>query len=166
MPVSFLIHLSTATGIFGNNQTQNKYWLQLNILILKLVSQTKKTTFIFKWFGSSIQDLFHGWSVNLERVVYQSLLFWLIRLHRILHKPWKLLLMIQKAQLLVSPSINHSSKFIQFCSTFSNRSPLKNWHVKGSVFHFTRISLYTIYLEKQKSCKVRATTCRKKIAVR
>ena len=28
---------------------------------------------------------------------------------------------------------------------------------KGSVFHFTRISLYTIYFEKQKSCKVRAT---------
>ena len=30
---------------------------------------------------------------------------------------------------------------------------------KGTVFHFTRISLYTIYFEKQKSCKVRAT-CR------
>ena len=29
--------------------------------------------------------------------------------------------------------------------------------IKGSVFHFTRISLYTIYLERQKSCKVRAT---------
>ena len=28
---------------------------------------------------------------------------------------------------------------------------------KGTVFHFTRISLYTIYLEIQKSCKVRAT---------
>ena len=28
---------------------------------------------------------------------------------------------------------------------------------KASVFHFTRISLYTIYFEKQKSCKVRAT---------
>ena len=28
---------------------------------------------------------------------------------------------------------------------------------KGTVFHFTRISLYTIYFEKQKSCKVRAT---------
>ena len=29
--------------------------------------------------------------------------------------------------------------------------------IKGTMFHFTRISLYTIYLEKQKSCKVRAT---------
>ena len=29
--------------------------------------------------------------------------------------------------------------------------------IKDTVFHFTRISLYTIYLEKQKSCKVRAT---------
>ena len=28
---------------------------------------------------------------------------------------------------------------------------------KGTVFHFTRISLYTIYFQKQKSCKVRAT---------
>ena len=27
----------------------------------------------------------------------------------------------------------------------------------GTVFHFTRISLYTIYSERQKSCKVRAT---------
>ena len=33
--------------------------------------------------------------------------------------------------------------------------------IKGSVFHFTRISLYTIYSEKQKSCRVRAT-CNKK----
>ena len=30
--------------------------------------------------------------------------------------------------------------------------------IKGTLFHFTRISLYTIYLKKQKSCKVR-TTC-------
>ena len=28
---------------------------------------------------------------------------------------------------------------------------------KDTVFPFTRISLYTIHLEKQKSCKVRAT---------
>ena len=30
--------------------------------------------------------------------------------------------------------------------------------IKGTLFHFTRISLFTIYLEKQRSCKVR-TTC-------
>ena len=29
--------------------------------------------------------------------------------------------------------------------------------IKCTVFYFTRISLYTIYLEIQKSCKVRAT---------
>ena len=29
--------------------------------------------------------------------------------------------------------------------------------IKCTMFHFTRISLYTIYLEKPKSCKVRAT---------
>ena len=34
---------------------------------------------------------------------------------------------------------------------------------KGSMFHFTRISLYTIYFEKQKSCKVRATCTSKRL---
>ena len=33
-------------------------------------------------------------------------------------KPWSLLLMIQNNSTLVSLSINHSSKFMQFCSTF------------------------------------------------
>ena len=55
-------------------------------------------------------------------------------------KPWSLLLMIQNNSTLVSLSINHSSKFMQFCSTFSNRCLLQEWYVKffsGSKFvHF------------------------------
>ena len=38
--------------------------------------------------------------------------------------------MAQKALLLVSLSIDHTSIFMRFCSTFSNRFPLKLWHVK------------------------------------
>ena len=43
--------------------------------------------------------------------------------------------------------------------TISSLYTVKKHHlsIKDTVFHFTRISLYTIYLEKQKSCKVRAT---------
>ena len=43
--------------------------------------------------------------------------------------------------------------------TISSLYTVKKYYLsnKGTVFHFTRISLYTIYFEKQKSCKVRAT---------
>ena len=62
----------------------------------------------------------------------------------------------------------HFTRGLYFCQmdshyvmhyTISSLYTVKKHHlsIKDTVFYFTRISLYTIYLEKQKSCQVRAT---------
>ena len=50
------------------------------------------------------------------------------------------------------------SHYVVYCTISSLYTIKKHYlSIKSSVFHFTRISFYTIYSEKQKSCRVRAT---------
>ena len=123
------------------------------------MSQTKKTTSVFKSFGPSIQDLFHGSSVNLERVAYQKLIFGVIRVCRGHPEHSELTKMVENVLLWVSLSINHSSKFMQFCSTFSNQCPLKICHVNvmGSLL---KHSVVFLAIPEKKEKGFREIVCR------
>ena len=88
------IWLHFNTGQFSFFNQYFKFWNQC--------LKPKKTTSIFKWFGPSIQDLYQGWSVNFERVVYQKLLFGLIRLCRGHPEHSELTKMVENVQLLAN----------------------------------------------------------------
>ena len=64
-----------------------------------------------------------------EKDLYEGASTLTLSLLEILHKPRRSLLMIQITLIWVSLSINHSSKIVQFCSTFSNLGLLKLWYV-------------------------------------
>ena len=77
-------------------------WLQFIILILKLLSQTKKTTSIFNWVGFSMTWLVDGQSLNIEQFMYQDVLFWLIHHDRRHCKYLKLTKMVENVDLVIN----------------------------------------------------------------